>query len=72
MRNVMLLMDFGQLLLLLAWAGSWLAERRQRPAPQHLHDQPAPSPGRQRLRAVLAVVSLIVAVYAFTRAWMLS
>jgi hypothetical protein len=72
MRNVMLLLGIGQLLLLLAWVGSWLVERRQRPAPQHLSDQPIAPPGRQRMRAFLAAVSLIIAIYAFTRAWMLS
>jgi hypothetical protein len=65
MRNVLLLLGIGQLLLLVSWGGSWLMERRQRPPPQV-------SPGRQRLRVVLAATSLVVAAYAFTRAWMLS
>jgi hypothetical protein len=72
MRNTMLLLGIGQLLLLLAWGGSWLVERRQRTTPQYLGDEPIAPPGRQRMRAVLAAVSLVIAVYAFTRAWMLS
>ena len=72
MRNVLLLLGISQLLVVLAWSASWLDERRQRPAPQHLREQSPAPPGRQRMRAFLAAVSLVIAIYAFTKAWMLS
>jgi hypothetical protein len=72
MRNAVLLLGVAQLLTALAWGGSWLAERRQHPTPQHLGDQPAAPPGRKRQRAFMALASLALAIYFLARAWALS
>ena len=74
MRSVTVVFGISQLLLALMWGLVWLAERRQRPAPQHLRQQSPVSPDQQRRHAMLAAmlgsVSLIVAVVTLTQAWM--
>jgi hypothetical protein len=73
MRTITLAFGVSQLLLALLWSWVWLAERRQRPAPHHLRQQPPASPRPQRqhatLAATLAIVSLVVAIFTLIQAW---